>query len=133
MPGPVYHGTEWRPRMKHMKGWGWGEEGGTFRYNDKPGFAGFIKGGVEYDGTKESAVEAHFDSLPIPCSQAPPELRASLEAAVGADNVKDDAHDRVVHAYGKGLRDLVRIRSGDVGRLPDLIVYPGSENEIVGI
>jgi len=119
--------------MKHMKWWGWGEEGVTFRYNDKPGFADFIKAAIDIDVTKESAVDAHFDSLSIPGSQAPQELRGSLQAAVGADNVKDDAHDRVVHAYGKGLRDLVRIRSGDLGRLPDLIVYPGSENEIVGI
>jgi len=119
--------------MKHMKWWGWGEEGVTFRYNDKPGFGDFIKAAIDIDVTKESAVETSFDSLSIPCSQAPQELRASLQAAVGADNVKDNARDRVVHAYGKGLRDLVRIRSGDVGRLPDLIVYPGSENEVVGI
>ena len=38
-----------------------------------------------------------------------------------------------MHSYGKGLRDLVRIRRGDWGRLPDLVIYPGSEEEIAGI
>jgi alkyldihydroxyacetonephosphate synthase len=48
-------------------------------------------------------------------------------------NLNDDALDRVVHCYGKGLRDLVRIRRGDLGRVPDLVVYPGSEDEVVRI
>lgn len=52
---------------------------------------------------------------------------------MGPDNLKDEPLDRVVHAYGKSLRDLVRIRRGDMGRLPDLVVYPGSEGEVAGI
>ena len=52
---------------------------------------------------------------------------------MGPDNLKDSPLERVVHAYGKGLRDLVRIRRGDLGRLPDLVVYPGSEEEVAGI
>jgi alkyldihydroxyacetonephosphate synthase len=52
---------------------------------------------------------------------------------VGPDNLTDRPLDRVVHAYGKGLRDLVRIRRGDLGRVPDLVVYPGSEEEVAGI
>ena len=32
--------------------------------------------------------------------------------------------ERVVHTYGKSLRDLVRVRRGDLGRLPDVILYP---------
>src|SRR5207253_5349216 len=68
-----------------------------------------------------------------PPSLAPPELRALLITAVGCGHVNDDALERVVHAYGKGLRDLVRIRRGDWGRLPDLVVYPESENEVARI
>jgi alkyldihydroxyacetonephosphate synthase len=52
---------------------------------------------------------------------------------VGPENLKDDSLDRLVHSYGKGLRDLVRIRRGDLGRVPDLIVYPGSEDDVVRI
>ena len=116
-----------------MKWWGWGEEGITFRYDDKPAFAAFIKNAIDIDVTKPPAAVADLDSLPIRTSVAPPALRASLQAIVGADNMKDDPIHRLVHAYGKGLRDLVRIRRRDTGRLPDLVVYPGSEEEIVQI
>ncbi|WP_235487745.1 FAD-binding protein, partial [Frankia sp. AvcI1] len=37
---------------------------------------------------------------------------------------------RVVHAYGKSLRDLVRIRNADLGRLPDAVVYPDGEEAV---
>jgi alkyldihydroxyacetonephosphate synthase len=76
---------------------------------------------------------AELDSFPVPRSQAPPLLRDALRAIVRIENLKDDPLDRVVHAYRKGLRDLVRLRCGDVGRLPDVVVRPGSEEEAAGI
>jgi alkyldihydroxyacetonephosphate synthase len=121
------------PVMQHMKWWGWGEEGVSFQHNDKPAFAAFIKTHIDVDVTQEPATVAPLDKLPIAPSLAPPALRAALQAVVGPDNLKDDALDRVVHAYGKGLRDLVRIRRGDMGRLPDVVVYPGSEEDVEGI
>jgi len=116
-----------------MKWWGWGEDGISFRQDDKPEFAAFVKSAIDIDVTKPSVAVADLNSLPIPSSMASPLLRASLESIVGADNFKDDALERVVHAYGKGLRDLVRVRRGDLGRLPDLVVYPASEVEVAGI
>ena len=39
----------------------------------------------------------------------------------------------MVHAYGKGVRDLVRVRRGELGRVPDVVLYPGSHDEVVAI
>jgi len=119
--------------VKHMKWWGWGEDGVAFRHEDKPAFAAFIKDAIDIDVTKEPSPVARLETLAISTSFAPEELRAALRAAVSSENVNEDAHDRVVHAYGKGLRDLVRIRRGDMGRLPDVVVYPGSEDEVAEI
>jgi alkyldihydroxyacetonephosphate synthase len=119
--------------MKHMKWWGWGEEGVAFRYDDKPAFAAFIKEAIDVDITKSAVAAPDLGSLPVPASFAPRDLVASLEAVLGSDHVKETTLDRVVHSYGKGLRDLVRIRRGDWGRLPDLVVYPGTEEEIAAI
>src|SRR5262245_26267482 len=102
-----------------MKWWGWGEEGVSFHYDDKPAFAAFVKTVIDIDVTKGPAAVADLGSLPVTSSLAPQTLRAALHAVVGFDYLKDDPLDRVVHAYGKGLRDLVRVRSGDLGRLPD--------------
>ena len=92
-----------------------------------------MKSAIDIDVTKGPVPIAGLDTLPVPKSSAPAELRASLEAIVGSDNIKDGSLDRVVHAYGKGLRDLVRIRRGDMGRLPDIVVYPCTEEEIARI
>ena len=47
--------------------------------------------------------------------------------------VSTDPLDRVVHARGKGLRDLVRHRRGDLGRLPDVVVRPAGEDEVATV
>ncbi len=41
--------------------------------------------------------------------------------------------DRVVHARGKSLRDLVSQRRGELGRLPDVVVRPGGEEEVEAV
>ena len=52
---------------------------------------------------------------------------------MGAEHVTSTALERVVHAYGKSLRDLVRLRRGDLGRLPDVVVYPADEAEVQAV
>src|SRR6516165_10425032 len=47
------------------------------------------------------------------------EALAGLRALVGADGVRDDHLERVVHAAGKGYPDLVRLRAGEPQGAPD--------------
>jgi alkyldihydroxyacetonephosphate synthase len=113
-----------------MKWWGWGDDGISFTHDDKPALAPFVKEKIGIDLNSGSAPVMDFDQLDVADPVLPGELRTALEDAVGAKNVSTDPMDRVVHTYGKSLRDLVRIRRGDVGRLPDVIVFPGSEHEV---
>ena len=41
-----------------------------------------------------------------------------------------DDLDRIVHTYGKSVRDLLRLRAGDIPRVPDVVVYPADEAEV---
>jgi alkyldihydroxyacetonephosphate synthase len=63
----------------------------------------------------------------------PSGLRAALEAAVGAEYVSTDPLDRLVHARGKSLRDLVRHRRGEIGRLADVVVRPAGEDAVAAV
>ncbi|PPK97462.1 alkyldihydroxyacetonephosphate synthase [Kineococcus xinjiangensis] len=119
--------------VEHMKWWGWGQEGVSFHHEDKPGLAPFVLERVDLDLHGPGAPVPDFAKFSVPPSQAPGPLREALVAAVGAGHVVDDDLDRVVHAYGKSLRDLVRIRRGDFGRVPDLVVYPGTEQEVEAV
>jgi len=73
-------------------------------------------------GTSLGAFPA-FDlaRLAAPAPRALPEL---------AGSVSHDALDRLVHARGQGLTDLLRLRSGSVPALPDAIARPRDAAEV---
>jgi alkyldihydroxyacetonephosphate synthase len=120
--------------VKHMKWWGWGREGVGFHYDDKPGFAPFVLGAVGLDlSTAELAEEPAFSSISVADSRASAAFLTKLAAVAGEEYVTTDAMERVVHAYGKSLRDLVRIRANQIGRTPDVVVYPADEAEVQGV
>ena len=119
--------------MAAMKWWGWGDDGIAFTDADKPALAPFIKEKIGLDVRRSTARPVPFDALAVPDPALPPVLRAALEEAVGTGSVSDDPLDRVVHGRGKSLRDLVLQRRGELGRLPDAVVRPGSEEEVAAV
>lgn len=120
--------------VEHMKWWGWGVPGVAFHHEDKPAFAPFVRKAVGLDlATATPLEQPDFAALDVPASVAPQTLRRVLVAAVGRAGVRDDDLDRVVHTYGKSLRDLVRVRAGDLPRVPDLVVYPRDEADVQAV
>jgi alkyldihydroxyacetonephosphate synthase len=118
------------PNVKHMKWWGWGVEGVSFHYEDKPAFRPFALNAIDLDVSIPPIAPMSLDDLPIPAPTTSDELLGELTAAVGAENAVQDDLDRIVHTYGKSVRDLLRIRAGDIPRVPDVVVYPGDEDEV---
>jgi len=116
-----------------MKWWGWGEEEVAFTHEDKPALAPFLERAIGIDVRRDGLRPVAFADLDIPEPSLSQSLRADLEEAVGTDHVSTEPLDRVAHARGKSLRDLVRHRRGDVGRLPDVVVRPGTEDEVSAI
>ena len=116
-----------------MKWWGWGDEGVSFTHRDKPALAPFIKRHLGLDVQGETSRPLTFDDLRIPEPSLAPDLRTALAGAVGSEQVSTDPLDRVVHARGKCLRDLIRHRRGELGRLPDVVVRPGDEDEVAAV
>ena len=119
--------------MSAMKWWGWGDEGVAFTHADKPELGPFLHRVLGLDVNGTTARPVAFADLDIAEPSLADDLRAELEAAVGPVHVSTDAHDRIVHARGKSLRDLVRHRGGDVGRVPDVVVRPGDEAAVAAV
>jgi alkyldihydroxyacetonephosphate synthase len=114
-----------------MKWWGWGVEGVGFHHEDKPGFAPFVLQAVGLDlATAERAEQPEFAALDLAEANVSSALLSNLTDIVGADFVTTDAMDRVVHTYGKSLRDLVRIRTNRIERAVDVVVYPADEDDV---
>ncbi len=120
--------------MAAMKWWGWGHEETSFSHEDRPDLAPFIADRLGLDVTTPgTAAPVPLAELDLAEPVLPSALRDALEAAVGAERVSTDALDRVVHARGKSLRDLVRQRRGDFPRLPDVVARPSAEAEVEAI
>jgi alkyldihydroxyacetonephosphate synthase len=119
--------------MAAMRWWGWGEDGVDFTHEDKPELGPFLQHHLDLDVTRVTSRPAAFDDLSVPEPSLAPHMLTALEDAVGGDSVSTDPHDRVVHARGKSLRDLVRHRRGELGRLPDVVVRPRDEDEVAAI
>lgn len=119
--------------MEPMKWWGWGREEIAFTHEDKPALRGFFARVLDVDVQAAVSTTAVFAELEVPAPALPLALRWALEAAVGTEHVSIDDRQRVLHARGKSLRDLVRHRAGDVGRVPDVVVRPGDEQAVVGV
>ncbi|MGN6325682.1 FAD-binding oxidoreductase [Pseudolysinimonas sp.] len=120
--------------VKHMKWWGWGVEGVGFHWQDKPGFAPIVMKAIGLDLHTASPVEKPvFEDLSIAGPVVSDDLLATLKGIVGDDDATIAPMERVVHTYGKSLRDLVRIRADAVERYVDVVVYPDDEQEVQAV
>jgi alkyldihydroxyacetonephosphate synthase len=119
--------------MAAMKWWGWGLEELSFSHADKPGFGPYLHEHIGLDPARIAQRPVAFESLDIPEPVLGDELRGALAQAVGPDWVSTDPMDRVVHIRGKSLRDLVRQRRGDLGRVPDVVVRPADEAQVEAV
>jgi alkyldihydroxyacetonephosphate synthase len=119
--------------MAAMKWWGWGLEGIEFSHEDKPELGPFIKEAIGLDVELPATPPPRLEELEIPPAKLPEPLRSALQEVVGAPHVSSENHERVVHARGKSLRDLIRQRRGDFPRLPDAVVRPADEQEVAAV
>jgi alkyldihydroxyacetonephosphate synthase len=55
---------------------------------------------------------------------------SALRGIVGAEGVRDDHGERVVHAAGKGYPDLVRLRVGRPEGAPDAVIWPSDREQV---
>ena len=117
--------------VRFMKWWGWGDDEVAFTDEDKPDL-GPVPPASPGDRRSHVVLAAGRASTSSRCPQPrlSSKLRAALAAAVGAEHVSTEPLDRLVHARGKSLRDLVRHRRGELGRLPDVVVRPGGEDAV---
>ncbi|WP_129669677.1 FAD-binding oxidoreductase [Phytoactinopolyspora endophytica] len=116
--------------VRHMKWWGWGNEGIAFEHRNKPEFAPFVQKAIGLDVSAPSVYVPEFDTLDVPESRIGDSFQSELADIVGEDHVHVDAMSRVVHTFGKSIRDLLRVRSGSLERTPDVVVYPGDEEQV---
>lgn len=58
---------------------------------------------------------------------------AEMEAIVGKANVLQDMVSRIAAAYGKSTYDCMRLRDAEIENLPDIVVAPTTEEQIIAL
>ncbi|HEX4340660.1 MAG TPA: FAD-binding oxidoreductase [Polyangiaceae bacterium] len=105
--------------------WGWGTVEDAAGLEEREALAARVRGlvpgaSLEFHGPPEPR------SLGVARSRV--EAPASLAALASTDVV-----DRLAHARGKAYRDVVRSLMGDVSHVPDLVVRPETEQDVVDV
>ena len=115
---------------KHMKWWGWGHEDAEFRTSHHPNFWPYAKSVLDVEGDEFPRREWNLESIELPEPYSDGPFLSKLRSCLTPSQIVDDTKERVIHSYGKGFRDLFRLRHGIAAGAPDLIVYPESERDV---
>jgi alkyldihydroxyacetonephosphate synthase len=113
-------------QTERMRWWGWGDP------QRPPGLSAhalkFLGETVSVSAKPRPPVALEHVKI------APPSIASGaldgLREMLGAENVRDDHDDRVLHAAGKGYPDLVRMRAGAPAGAPDAVLYPSSREQL---
>ncbi|HXY07227.1 MAG TPA: FAD-binding oxidoreductase [Terriglobales bacterium] len=115
---------------RHMKWWGWGNEDAEFNPQAHPGFWTYARTelGIERDDFERR--EWKLEAVQLPQPSIDERFLARLCSFLKPTQISDQRKERVIHAYGKGFRDLFRLRRGLAMGAPDLVVYPENERDV---
>ena len=113
-----------------MRWWGWGEDGHEVALPPAAEALLAAELGLE---TVEPRPPVALDAVRLPDARLNGAPRERLASLVGAEHVRDDREARVAHAAGRSYPDLVRLRAGDAPSAPDLVVEPGSAEEVAAV
>lgn len=72
---------------------------------------------------------SHYPT-PLPERVANEPLERALLARLSAERVSQDATERLRHGHGHTLEDMWAVKLGRLARVPDLVVWPESEDEV---
>ncbi|MET0770935.1 MAG: FAD-binding oxidoreductase [Solirubrobacteraceae bacterium] len=106
---------------------GWGEPGAGPALGESG--AALLRDRLGVSGEVVSPSVA-ADAVRLRAAADVPRLRERLAAAVGEVQVRSDDPIRLLRAAGKSYLDLLALRAGDAGEAPDLVVAPGSAEEV---
>lgn len=113
-----------------MKWWGWGNEDTEFHPAAHPGFWPYAKSVLDIRSDHSHRREWNIESIELPEASVDENFFSKLRSFLSSDQFSSDTKERVIHTYGKGFRDLFRLRRGLAAGAPDLVVYPESERDV---
>jgi alkyldihydroxyacetonephosphate synthase len=116
-----------------MKWWGWGDPNRQFPMSDKPQLWPWVVRKLGISSPTPTAMPVDLAAINLPPTRASATLLAELNALLKPDQILLAPIDRLQHCYGKSFPDLFRVRNGIVGRAPDVVLLPDSQEQVEAI
>lgn len=116
---------------RHMKWWGWGDEDVGFDSLAHPGAWPYAKAVLDVESDEVNAPHVPLETVRLRDAIQHEGFLTDLRRGMRADQICDSRRERVIHAYGKGFRDLFRMRRGLADGAPDLVLYPENESDVL--
>jgi alkyldihydroxyacetonephosphate synthase len=114
-------------------GWGWQSMRYDF-HGHRPHFLRWIGGQLGIDALATSTPPVAMDSFVLPAIRLDDADLAELAAAAGGQGaLQTDHKSRVLHALGRSLPDVFRLRRGEVTAAPDAVVLPADEAAVIAV
>jgi len=85
---------------------------------------------IEIDPTDFNA-PAYPTLMPEP--QKAPAFLADITAFLNPNQINDDGEVRLRHGHGHTQEEMYAIKYGTLGRIPDLVVYPETEDQVTNL
>lgn len=114
------------------KWWGWGWEDKSRPVESLPVLWAYLQQRLQLDPSIRRMVPP-LDEVRIPPAFLSPDELVEIEKLVGEGNLSVTHTDRVSHAVGRSYRDLVRLRSGNLYRAPDAVLFPEDEASVQAV
>lgn len=116
--------------MTDLRWYGWGLANQTYSLDQRPAAWNYLRAALDLRGD-ESFPVCDFDSIRLRASRLTSDQLAALCQIVA--ETKTDPRTRILHAYGKSYRDLIRLRRGDIANPPDAVVFPSTEEQVARV
>jgi alkyldihydroxyacetonephosphate synthase len=119
-------------KQRTSRWWGWGEEGKEYPLSEVHPFWDYLAGRF---AIRDWEIVRHprLESLDPGETRASKKLLTEFSRILGARAVTTDPVERLIHASGKSYRDLIRLRTGSLPPMPDVVLYPEKEEDVVKI
>jgi alkyldihydroxyacetonephosphate synthase len=112
-----------------MRWWGWGEPGHPAALGADA--LAFLRERVGVAARPRPPVA--LSAVRLEPSALPEDAAHALREVVGAQGLRAEHSERVLHAAGKGYPDLVRLRAGTPEGAPDAVLYPRDRAQVRGL
>ncbi len=96
-----------------------------------PAFLPWVRSAFQADISATDTNPSHYPTS-IPPSRATDELVQALRTVVGA-HVTIDPEQRLRRGHGQTQSEMYAIKYGGLERVPDVVVFPSSEDEVVAL